>query len=318
MLGELETILSGMSTTSNSNFEEIKDLLGTINTNASSTKSNTATNNTASKTGILSQKESYVIDLLENKQHGTLNVNGGSTNNWVCPAGIKNVLVALLSGSGGGGGGAGGYSVDRNGTPYYQMPGSGGSGASGSTGQFVLIILPVVPGSTYNIVAGAAGTGGAGGIGLVNINPDSNTAVNGSNGGNGGDSKFGSIITVQGGKGGEGGKFVGPNTTFPAAAKSSLQSSVSTKYPVLNFDMAVIGNDGKKMLYNNEYSPTSSTAGGLSASLYVNNGIYLIKSGSGGAGGGGSYGKTGNGYGSQANPGSAGSSGSAGFVQVIW
>ncbi len=51
--------------------------IDTINTNASNAaaraenaKNNTATNNTASKTGILSQKESYTISLLENTTYG--------------------------------------------------------------------------------------------------------------------------------------------------------------------------------------------------------------------------------------------------------
>ena len=65
------------------------------------------TNNTASKTGILSQKLSYLITM--NEAHGSVERTTAGSQNWTCPAGVYQVLVTAQGGTGGGGGGGGGF-----------------------------------------------------------------------------------------------------------------------------------------------------------------------------------------------------------------
>ena len=48
----------------------IKNAINTVDNNVDSIKTYTTTNNTASKTGILSQKSTYIINMLENTTYG--------------------------------------------------------------------------------------------------------------------------------------------------------------------------------------------------------------------------------------------------------
>lgn len=290
MLGELETILSGMSTTSNSNFTEIKELLGTINTNASnassyasSAKSNTATNNTASKTGILSQKLSYLI--AQNENHGSYEKTTSGTYTWTAPSGVYHVYATACGGSGGGGGGAGGY--------YNYADGYGGG--SGGVPALISCIIPVTPGSSYTLTVGAGGTGGSGGVNPSEYSgSDKETAVCGKDGGNGGNSSFGNII-FYGAIGGKGG------TKSGSGLGGGIQDS--TKVNVLYKDNGIKGKNG---IMPSEAGKRESVSG-------VKN-SYGFASGAGGSGWNAS-----NTYGYQySGSGSAGSAGSAGYIKIIW
>ena len=57
----------------------IKNAINTVDNNVDSIKTYTTTNNTASKTGILSQKSTYIINMLENTTYG-LNAIKSSAN----------------------------------------------------------------------------------------------------------------------------------------------------------------------------------------------------------------------------------------------
>jgi len=52
--------------------------ISTVNTTANNIKTYTATNNTANKTGILSQKSAYIISLLENTRSGLNSIKNKS------------------------------------------------------------------------------------------------------------------------------------------------------------------------------------------------------------------------------------------------
>ena len=58
----------------------IKNAINTVDNNVDSIKTYTTTNNTASKTGILSQKSAYIINMLENTTYGLNAIKTGVNN----------------------------------------------------------------------------------------------------------------------------------------------------------------------------------------------------------------------------------------------
>jgi hypothetical protein len=191
--------------------QEIKSTVNTINTNASTAatkataaandasaaKNNTATNNTASGTGTLSQKLSWIGNTLigatnqtggsatagtvmaklnaiianqaENSgnNHGVAVFSTAGTHQWTCPEGVYLVSAILCGAGGGGGGGGGGVTSTLTGSGNSAVSGSysGGSGGGGGGAGGINVIqgIPVVPNIKYTVTVGAGGAGGAGG-----------------------------------------------------------------------------------------------------------------------------------------------------------
>ena len=83
----------------------LPDTIAAVKTAVADMAKYVATNNTASKTGILSQKITYLIN--QNEAHGSVERTTAGSQNWACPAGVYQVLVIATGGSGGGGGGGG-------------------------------------------------------------------------------------------------------------------------------------------------------------------------------------------------------------------
>ena len=83
IIDEIENAISAVET----KVDTIDGIVDTINSNVTSILNNTKTNNTASKTGVLSAKSAYVISLLENSTYGLNAINK------------KNLVNALLSDS---------------------------------------------------------------------------------------------------------------------------------------------------------------------------------------------------------------------------
>lgn len=66
----VNTNVSNVKTVADNIYAKVDTELQTVDDNVDAIKTATATNNTASKTGTLSQKESYAISLLENATYG--------------------------------------------------------------------------------------------------------------------------------------------------------------------------------------------------------------------------------------------------------
>jgi hypothetical protein len=110
------------------------------------------------------------------------------------PAGLREIIVAVM---GPGGGGGAGRSTSTGGTA--------GGGGYGGSGAFVIhrIDAALVP-SSVSVTVGAGGAGGTGGVN-----------ANGGNGGDAGDSSFDTLAIAKGGGGGRGGN--NPVTQGPTA-----------------------------------------------------------------------------------------------------
>lgn len=271
-----------------------------------------ATNNTANKAGILSQKVSYLIQL--NEAHGSLERATAGSQNWTCPAGVYQVLVIAAGGSGGGGGGGGGAGgVSKEST--FLNPAQGG--ASGGHSAVGVALLPVIPGTTYTISVGNGGSAGAAGISLVYTSGPQYTSPmeggKGGNGGNGGATKFGDLFTVNGGGGGAGGAGAKTNqkeASNVTAAAAGVAGKISDNQKII-FKVRTAGISGKAS------AATTSQAGGYSgtnvngmAGASNNIGAFGEYSGAGGTGGWCGYQK--------ATNGSAGAAGSPGYIKIMW
>ena len=291
-----------------------KSVIDTVNTNVNSVKSYTTTNNTASETGVLSQKLSWLITV--NKNHGSLEKTSAGNRDWTCPTGVYYVYVIACGGQGGGGGGGGGYYGSVYTNYYYRKAGGGGSGA---VSEIVSALIPVTPGTVYALTVGAGGSAGAAG------KKGANTMTAGGAGGNGGDTKFGSIFTVIGGGGGSGGaagKILSDSMPAAnAAAGGSVRTSIGStlRQILLNIVASVAGKAGvappavNSTFVNVGSKDSEGTAGGAK----VTNRLGL-SSGAGGAGGRNGYPGTSSNSSENGSDGSAGSAGAAGYIKVIW
>ena len=93
------------------------------------------------------------------------------THTWVCPAGVRFVLVEVWGAGGGGGGG---------------QSGGGNGGGGGAAGAFARKYVPVTPSTTYTLVVGAKGAGGTFSVdGASGQQSHFNSAVIGGGGGGG-------------------------------------------------------------------------------------------------------------------------------------
>lgn len=97
LLGEVSDLISDVNT----NVANVKSVVDTVNTNVNSVKTTvgnisnyTITNNTASKTGVLSQKLSYAISLLENSTYG-LNALKNASGGYYTPS--STLIATVLS-----------------------------------------------------------------------------------------------------------------------------------------------------------------------------------------------------------------------------
>lgn len=189
-----------------------------------------------------------------------------STQVWTVPAGIVNLLAAVIPAGGGGGGGGGGAGASQ----------SGGGGAGGKGSQPHIFPLAVTPGVVLSITVGTGGTGANGG----------NVGVAGNSGASGGASAIYNsgtqLILLPGMPGGQGG---GPGTA--GAGPGGAASSDSILGPVIS---SGAGNGG---------TPSLTSAGTGTNSPYADGGSPGSQGagnvGGGGGGGGASYGKGGNG-----------------------
>lgn len=311
-LDGIEEIKNLLNTKTNTKIDAVKSVVDTINSNVNTINSNVATDNTASETGILSQKLSWLITV--NKNHGSLEKTSAGNRDWTCPTGVYYVYVIACGGQGGGGGGGGGH--------YGNSPGRGESlssstgGGSGAVSEIVSALIPVTPGNVYAITVGAGGTGGTAGKKGNGYKDEYTTADNtaGGSGGTGGDTKFGSIFTVMGGSGGGGGKAARYNEGEPhGGTAGSVRNTISSTFRqiILYIISGVAGRNGATGTYKDDPSfPYAGSAGGSAMSNRLN-----LKSGAGGAGGRSGYANTGS---SGGLDGSAGSAGDAGYIKIIW
>lgn len=120
-----------------------------------------------------------------------------SIGTWLCPAGVRFVIV---TGCGGGGGGGGGASSSGRSITYFASGGSGGH-ASPTTTE----VVAVTPGVIYNISVGEGGIGGTSNC-VANI-VNGGGARPGNPGFDGSSSIFGSLV-FPGGKGGREGYLI--------------------------------------------------------------------------------------------------------------
>jgi hypothetical protein len=218
---------------------------------------------------------------------------------FVPPAGVTEILVSGVGGSGDGGSGGNGY-YDTSGSPYYARSGGGG-GAGGSGAWCHRKKLSVSPLTGYGITLGK---GLATVFGALLTLPAGGNGGNGGNAGAGSDGSAGSagsagvsaveeiISGKAGGAGGAGSdnsggsNINGPNGGAPAA-DSGLMNSIP----------AAVAGTGSK------YSPATEAAAGQNGQGY-----------GAGASGGGAGGVNAN----AAKTGAAGALGKSGFLLIEW
>lgn len=295
IMSRCKKILEHLADVTDVAINNVKSVIDTVNTNVNSVKSYTTTNNTASETGILSQKLSWLITV--NKNHGSVERTSAGSQNWTCPAGVYAVYVIAAGGCGGGGGGGGGKSS------FYRYAYSGVGGGSGSVSPIIFSTVNVTPGTVYALTVGAGGNGGtAGEVGNA-----------GGAGGAGGVSKFGTLIEAPGGAGGAGGAGgKGSDDSKPSNPNDSSGGAKVNVGKLIGFLYNLIDSmAGKSGTWIYASSPSSNRTGHGPAGASVS--ILNLKSGAGGAGGMSSTSRE---YISTA--GSAGSAGSTGYIKVIW
>lgn len=315
VLDELSNKIEELGDMQISAIDEVKSVLDTI-------VDNVKINNTISKTGVISQKLSYLI--LENESHGEIEYSTAGTYTWTAPEGVYSIYI-IASGAGGGGGG-GGYSTSASSYSNYNVSTSGSSG--GGAGAVWFGKLNVVAENQYTIVIGAGGAGGAGATKKYNTTYgyiENGTA--GKNGNAGGATKFADKIVVGGGSGGLVGYYGYSSDTSP-----SYNNSFTYPFPSGGGGGTVDANSRKQEHYM-IYNGVSGSAGGKGINT---NSAVGSAGGSGGAGGvnyiGLSGGKGADGpkslnaansyYNSATNVkklnAAAGGKGSDGYMKIIW
>lgn len=219
---------------------------GILSQKLTSIINNTATNNTASKTGILSQKLAYLI--AQNEAHGSVGRTTAGSQSWTCPAGVYYVYVSMGGSSGGGGGGR----------SYYNSYADGGAGGSG---QVISCIISVTPGTSYTLTVGAAGVTGS------------------TDGTAGGATSFGSLLSISGGAGGKGAYVESGNLFWGVKGSNGSISSYKSvilltnlynftyseeiyqpaTLPILGYNVG--GSGGAKISSSSNISPTNGLPG---------------------------------------------------------
>ena len=236
-----------------------------------------------------------------------------TNSSWICPDGIKFII---LTGCGGGGGGGGGGSSnapvsDLNPpSPYNPKGGSGGEPAI-TTYQ----VVKVNPGTNYSITIGTGGVIGNGGNGFPGP---------GLSGGKGISSYFDGHEFV-GGNGGLGGTIVHDNVlssdiylkNYLLITNNGLNSRDNSSGPSPNGRGGGAGG-----ISNNIYSYGGFGGSGASNNISTYNFKALIggNAGIGGGGGGGGSGiaHSTNTVSETSNLGAAGGAGGLGFIEIAW
>lgn len=121
IINEIEELLNDMNDGLTSTLSTINTNVNTIKTDVSAVKSATATNNTPSKTGVLSAKSAYIISLLENSTYGLSAIKNAITSNSGCLKSVTKTYTNVASGTATGltnAQYAGLYSIYANGTLY--------------------------------------------------------------------------------------------------------------------------------------------------------------------------------------------------------
>lgn len=96
MNSKLKKIMSGLET-NEGKIDEISTSVSNTYTKANSAASNTATNNTASKTGVLSAKLAYIISLLENTTYGLSALKTASSNSGGLTSCVRKIQRGTVS-----------------------------------------------------------------------------------------------------------------------------------------------------------------------------------------------------------------------------
>jgi hypothetical protein len=257
-----------------------------------------------------------------------------SVGSWICPAGIKYVI--LTGCGGGGGGGAGGSSSGRSQTNFAY----GGSG--GWAAPTITQVVAVTPGVSYPISVGQGGIGGTNNC-VANIVSGGGSRA-GNPGADGAASIFGSLV-LPGGKGGKEGGLISINSlSFATGSDCSNAALTGTANPAPQVvqSMATPGGffatgyvQGVAHSVNraaNQYSVAGGGhAGGVSNNPISTGGnggqgaqgfdgypfaVYGISGTWGGGGGGGGGGE--NWDFNNTHEGGLGGWGGAGFIEISW
>lgn len=210
-----------------------------------------------------------------------------SSGNWVCPAGVTNVI---LIGCGGGQGGSGGCQTSTTSTPG----GAGGVGVLPSM-QFAA----VTPGDTYAV---SIGTGGAGGVAGAGTAPD--------NGGAGGNTLFGTLVKFFGG-----GRLLSSNQQATLFSGPPHESATYEPWSVGNSAFGADGSIGD-ITNGSAFRPGRGGGSGVEGSGGKGGNTAGGSGGNGAAGTG--YGSGGGGGGNGLSVGGAGGNGAPGVLWVIW
>ena len=282
LLGEIEDKLNGVDSKIDAIKTQTDNIYSKVDTEIADIVSKVATNNTANKTGVLSQKLSYLI--AQNENHGSLERTTAGSQNWTCPSGVYQVLVTACGGAGGGGGGGGGGWANYGyGTTYDTDAKHGGVGGSSDV---VYAIISVTPNNTYALTVGKGGNGGVGGTHPTNTSGGVSGGEKGGSGSSGGQTKFGTLLIVNGGNGGTGGD----------GNKTSTEER-----PINNAGVnGAAGNLVTKTIYQTKIEIANS------------NNFVNVSGGVGGAGGTSSNSPSGR------TDGSPGGVGKPGYIKIIW
>lgn len=291
-LDEIEQLKSVMETSFNEVKSTVNNIYGKLDTEVADIVSKVATNNTANKTGILSQKLSYLIQ--QNEVHGMQEYKTAGTFSWTCPTGVTKIIVVAIGGGGGGGAGARGNYQGNYGER------KGGGGGSGAGGAILEGYVNVMQNKAYSIIVGGPGhahtiksQGASNYIGKTEFNND---------GTSGGQTKCFGIIANGGGAGKNGtvatdynsGEGYGKGGAGGAGGSTSVGSTNTS---------TIIANETVSTTTNGSSGKDGNTSTG---GICPKNTYNLSCGGAGG---------TGSAYDENATNGSAGQ---PGYVRIIW
>lgn len=264
-----------------------------------------ALNNGTANTSIL------ITDTSRNPVGNTLFTSVGTGQQWICPAGVRNVSVLIVAGGAGGqsfagGGGGGGQVIIHNAatqpllTYFVTVGAGGGAGASGGSSSWSSATAfggsPGTSGSTTG--AGGTHSGGSGGF-----------ATGGGSGGAGSGNSGTTMLCAGGGGGGAGGGGAPAVNSFTGGGGGAGQ--IVSWFG--NATLYVGGGGGGGATTRGGGGTFGSGAGGSSTASPAGAGT----AGTGGGGGGGGATPSGTSVGAvlQAQPGAAGGSG---LVWIRW
>lgn len=253
---------------------------------------------------------------------------------WLCPPGVKYVIITGCGGGGGGGGGA--SSGGRSNTNFA------GGGSGGWAAPTITQVVQVTPGVVYNISIGEGGIGGTSNC-VANIVSGGGSRP-GNPGSDGSSTIFGTIV-LPGGKGGKEGQLISinslsfalgsdcantalsgtanptPQTIQSSATPGGFYASANSQGPAHAVNRAsgqysLSGGGAPGGVSNNTYSSAGSGgqgAQGFDGYPFAGYGANGVFGGGGGGGGGGEnwdYNNT--------HDGGFGGWGGSGFLEISW